>query len=87
MKELAWSSRKNDWLKKHRGVSFDDIIQAELIGVEEHPRRPHQRIMLFLYRGYVWIAPYVESPDRYFLKTLYPSRKYTRRYLGEKPLR
>ncbi len=41
-------------------------------------------IRLFEYRGYIWIVPYVEEADYIFLKTLYPSRKYTRLYKEEK---
>lgn len=33
--------------------------------------------MLFEYRGYVWVVPYVADENEIFLKTLYPSRKYT----------
>lgn len=30
---------------------------------------------------YVYLVPYVEEPDHYFLKTVIPSRKATRDYL------
>lgn len=36
--------------------------------------------MLFEYRGYVWVVPYVETGGELFLKTLFPSRKYTKLY-------
>ena len=37
--------------------------------------------MLFEYKRYIWIVPYVinKSGD-IFLKTLFPSRKYTKMY-------
>ena len=35
--------------------------------------------MLFEYKRYIWIIPYViEKNGDIFLKTLYPSRKYTK---------
>ena len=36
--------------------------------------------MLFKYKKYIWIVPYVVEKDCIFLKTLFPSRKYTKEY-------
>ena len=80
MKEIRWDLLKNERLKKTRGTSFDEIIQSKLIAVMKHDKREHQNIMLFDYKGYVWVVPYVESEDELFLKTLYPSRKLTKIY-------
>jgi hypothetical protein len=33
---------------------------------------------------YAYIVPFVEDDDRVFLKTIIPSRKLTRKYLGAK---
>ena len=52
----------------------------ELIAVKKHPRRKHQKIMLFKHRGYIWIVPFVESKNEIFLKTMFPSRQYTKIY-------
>jgi hypothetical protein len=35
-------------------------------------------------KEYVYLVPYVESPDVVFLKTIIPSRKFTKLYLGGK---
>ena len=80
MKELRWDLVKSGWLKRNRGASFEDIIQSELIAVKRHPGRPLQKIMLFDYGGYIWVVPFVEDTREIFLKTLYPSRKYTKLY-------
>ena len=32
--------------------------------------------------NYAWLVPYIESNDDFFLKTVIPSRKATRQYLG-----
>lgn len=80
MKDIRWSQLKSERLKQTRGVSFEEIIASELIAVKRHPARESQNIMLFKHRGYVWIVPYIEEKDSIFLKTLYPSRKYTKLY-------
>ena len=80
MKELRWSQEKSALLKKERGVSFDELVSGRFLGIERNPSREHQRIMLFEVRGYVWVAPYVESEGYYFLKTAFPSRKHTKIY-------
>ena len=82
MKELKWNLLKSERLKKTRGVSFEEMIQSKLIAVKEHPKKANQKIMLFEYKRYIWIVPYVESDIEIFLKTLYPSRKYTKIYKG-----
>ena len=80
MKEIRWDLLKSERLKKTRGASFEDILKARLIAVRRHPTRVHQDILLFDYKGYLWVVPYVESGDHLFLKTLFPSRKYTKLY-------
>lgn len=80
MGEIRWDLTKSEKLKKIRGVSFEEIIQAKLIGVFKHVKKHHQNIMLFEHKEYVWIVPYVENKEGIFLKTLFPSRKYTRIY-------
>ena len=80
MKELWWDALKSERLKRARGASFEELLQSKLVGVKQHPRQEHQKIMLFQHRGYIWIVPFVETEHEIFLKTLYPSRKYTRLY-------
>ena len=71
---------KSERLKRTRGVSFEEIIHAKLIAIKEHPTKRHQDIMLFEYKGYVWVVPFVRGNNEIFLKTLFPSRKYTKIY-------
>lgn len=80
MKQLRWNLLKSERLKETRGASFEDIIQSKLVAVKRHPTKEHQSIMLFEYRGSIWVVPYIEDEEGFFLKTLYPSRKYTRMY-------
>jgi hypothetical protein len=50
-----------------------------------HPnveRYGHQRQIVIELDHYAWVVPYVEDEEEMFLKTLFPSRKATRDYLG-----
>jgi hypothetical protein len=80
MKEIKWSSLKSERLKRTRGVSFEEIITAKLVDILSHPLRENQKLMLFEYKSYIWIVPFMDKGDEIFLKTLYPSRKYTKVY-------
>lgn len=82
MEEIRWSLLKSERLKRTRGVSFEEILEAELIGVKKHPSRENQNVMLFMHKGYVWVVPYVVDGDSIYLKTLFPSRKYTKEHGG-----
>ena len=70
-------------LKKARGASFEDLINSKLIKIMKNPKRVNQNIMLFEYKKYIWVVPFVEEKDYYFLKTLFTSRKYTKIFKGE----
>ena len=78
MKEIRWNLLKSERLKHARGASFEEVLQARLIAIKKHPKKEHQNIMLFEYKGYIWVIPYVEDDQQIFLKTLYPSRVYTK---------
>ena len=80
MKEFAWNPLKSERLKKTRGVSFEEISKTKLIRIKDHHGRENQQLLLFDFKGYVWLVPFVETEDHIFLKTLYPSRKYTKLY-------
>lgn len=90
MKPFRWSEEKNESLKNHRGVSFESIVVAiesgGLLDILTHPnqsRYPGQRILVVDCGNYVFLAPFVEEPDYFFLKTVIPSRKATRDYLKQ----
>ncbi|MFC1520971.1 toxin [Elusimicrobiota bacterium] len=81
MADIYWNLAKSDELKRKRGVSFEEIMKARLLSVMKHPSRPHQKIMLFMHKGYIWVVPYVVRKKEIFLKTLFPSRKYTKLWI------
>lgn len=80
MADVRWALSKSEELKRKRGVSFEETIRAKLVAVKEHPSRSNQGILLFEHRSYIWVAPYVARGDEIFLKTLFPSRKYTKQW-------
>ena len=89
MKPFAWNEEKNQLLKAERGVSFEEVVAAiasgAILDIVEHPnqeRFSHQRIFIVQMRAYVWLVPFVEDGETIFLKTIIPSRKATRQYLG-----
>jgi len=92
MKYLNWDPRKNEILKNERSISFEEIAflieSGQILGIEENPSRSSQKIFVLDIDGYAIIVPYVEREEEIFLKTAFPSRKYTRRYslAGEKCL-
>jgi uncharacterized DUF497 family protein len=90
MKPFRWSAEKNELLKLSRGVSFESIVVAVesdgLLDIVEHPnvtKYPNQRVLVVSFDGYVYLAPFVEEADYFFLKTVIPSRKATRDYLQQ----
>jgi hypothetical protein len=88
VKLLRWSAEKNDRLKAERGLTFEAIVVAiesgGLLDILTHPnpaRYPHQRVLVVELDGYVHLVPFVEEREHFFLKTIIPSRKATKRYL------
>ena len=89
MKPFRWSAEKNERLKSERAISFEEIVLAigegGLMDIVVHPnqrRYPGQVVLVVAYRDYVFLVPSVEESTHYFLKTIIPSRKATRDYLG-----
>ena len=80
MRSVKWNNLKNRKLKDIRGVSFEDILSSKFIGLFEHPKRKHQFLLIYEYENYVWVVPCIIKKDSIFLKTLYPSRKFSRLY-------
>lgn len=90
MKHYTWDPAKNQRLKRERGVSFEDVVfhieAGDEVDLLEHPnlqRYPGQRISVVLIEGYAYLVPFVESNAEISLKTIIPSRKASRQYLGE----
>lgn len=88
MKPFRWSSDKNAVLLADRGLSFEHVVIAVqtggLLDIVAHPNQdkyPHQRVMVLQIDNYVYLVPFIDEPDHFFLKTAIPSRKATKTYL------
>ena len=58
---------------------------GDVLDLLEHPNRdryPNQRVFIVNVEGYAYLVPFVEDEQEVFLKTIIPSRKATRDYLG-----
>lgn len=71
-------------------MSFEQALQAiqqdQLLDIIQHPnseRYPNQKIFILNMNQYVYLVPFVESENEIFLKTMIPSRKLKRQYLGD----
>ena len=89
VKFFDWDDAKNAKLKADRGIGFEDIVfhveRGDLLETLVHPnpdRYPGQRIFVVRRDDYVYLVPFVEDEHTVFLKTIIPSRKATRKYLG-----
>ncbi len=85
-----WDDRKNDFLRVKRGISFEEIIlcikEGFTIDILEHPNQSkyqNQKMFLVKRDDYIYAVPFVvdDRNDEIFLKTIFPSRKYTKKYL------
>ncbi|MBI2314726.1 toxin [Candidatus Daviesbacteria bacterium] len=91
---LEFSEEKNLLLKETRGLGFEDVVTViegkKILGDLKHSSKkyPHQRILVIKIKEYVYAVPYVIDKKRkvIFLKTVYPSRVLTDKYVkgGEK---
>jgi len=84
MKYLNWNPEKNEIIKRERWITFEAIAylieSGQIIGIEENPERSNQKIYVLNIENYAVIVPFVENDKEIFLKTAFPSRKYTKRY-------
>lgn len=83
-----WNDDKNSWLKQHRHVSFEQIVVAieegQLLAILDHPntvKYENQSLLLVNYSDYVYVVPVIKNAAEFFMKTIFPSRKYTTEYL------
>ncbi len=88
MKYFDWDKEKNEWLIANRGVSFEmcvvEIVEDRILSVEDNkPPYTHQMKYVVALHGYAYVIPCVVDDKKIFLKTIYPSRKETKKYLSK----
>ena len=92
MKYFVWDAEKNEKLKTQRGVSFIDVVmrieRGDILDILEHPDQEKyegQRLFVVRIEDYVYLVPFDEQEEQVVLKTIIPSRRATRKYLGQVP--
>jgi hypothetical protein len=86
--EFEFNPDKNTLLKKERGIGFDEIIyrihSGHLIDtVQHHNQEKYAGQCFFLVdvEGYVYLVPFDINEGKFVLKTIFPSRKHTKKYI------
>lgn len=84
--KFHWNEEKNLLLIEERSISFNDIVSeiynGNLLANLPHPTRFNQFIFVVEFEEYAYAVPYVKKGETVFLKTIYPDRKLTKRYLS-----
>jgi len=94
VKYYDWNREKNELLKQERDISFEDVVNAlnegRILDIFKHPNQkkyPNQKIYVIEIGNYAYFVPFIEDENKIFLKTIYPSRNATKRYLKKRKLR
>jgi uncharacterized DUF497 family protein len=89
LKTFRWNEDKNKQLQQERSISFEEVIshieQGGLLDILEHPNRDkyqNQQIYVVSINQYIYLVPFIDNGNELFLKTIFPSRKYTKLYLN-----
>ena len=70
-----------------RTLDTEDYDYAIEYAKDKHPnseKYPNQRMFIVNINEYAYLVPFVESQEEIFLKTVIPSRKATKKYIGGK---
>ena len=85
-----WDDEKNRELVSERGISFEEVVayieSGHLLDTIQHPNQkkyPNQKVHIVNVNSYIYLVPFVIENEFIFLKTIIPSRKFTKLYLGE----
>ena len=90
---FSWRKEKNELLKQNRNISFEQIVLSienkQVVDVLEHPDQEKYKRQVFIlveFKNYIHVVPAFisDSGDECHLKTIYPSRKHTDKYLRGK---
>ena len=91
MNVFRWDNKKNEMLRKDRGVCFEQVVvlmeRGDVLDTIEHPnqdRYPGQKIAIIMIDDYAYLVPYIEKSEELLLKTIIPSRKATNKYVRAK---
>lgn len=81
---IIWNEDKNEWLKKNRRVSFEQvksiIENGEVIDIVVNPIHKDRLIYIVLIKQYIHCVPFEFLGEDIFLYTIYPDRKLNKEY-------
>ena len=84
---IKWNEEKNERLKATRNISFEqvekEILNNRIVDQFKHPNKEkykNQIIFIVEIDGYFCQVPAVEEQGILFLKTIFRSRKYNKKY-------
>lgn len=82
---IIWDNEKDQWLRKMRNVSFEDVAEiieaGKLLDAVHNPAYDGQKIFIVKFNDYTYAVPYeLDQKNNIVLKTVYPSRKYHKIY-------
>ena len=90
---FVWKEDKNELLKKHRKISFEQIVLSiqnkRIVDIIENPNQTKyagQIYILVELKNYIFVVPAFvsDSGEECHLKKAFPSRKYTNKFLRGK---
>lgn len=87
---VDFNEEKNLLLKATRGVNFEDVVDAiekgKVLDDFQHISKKNQRVIVIKIKNYAYAVPYVLDKEKgtMFLKTMYPSRVLTKKYMKKK---
>ena len=87
MKEILWDKQKAKLLgeKPEREISFERCVVAiengDVLDIIKNLARDGQYIFILEIDNYAYVVPYVEDEKAIYFKTVFPSRRYTKKYL------
>lgn len=88
--QYEFSLLKNQLLIEERGIGFEDVIYViedgyllKIVNHHNHVKYPKQQFLLVNIENYVYTIPFVvKDISTLFLKTIFRSRKLTKKYLN-----
>lgn len=89
MLRFEWNPVKNELLKIDRGIGFENIVAAfeegKVLDIYAHPNQrkyPEQHMLVVEIQEYAYVIPFVYEGEKVFLKTIFPSRRATEKYIS-----
>jgi hypothetical protein len=65
-----------------RGITFEQVLAAPKLDFFPNPIHPDQMLLIVEIDGYAHAAPCEKRGDTWRIITVYPCRKYQKRYLS-----